>query len=439
MKKLYLLPLAAIALLVCFSRQASAQSFVGYSTGDYSGVHSVLINPANATNQTLKLDINILSLSAFAANDYISLNLSDLTNGGDGFDFSSDSERFPLPNNNIAGNVDLLGPSALFAINGRNSLALTTRVRGFFNVHNVSGDFFELAIGEEDVETFDVDMQDFSGVVHAWSEIGLSYGREVWTTERHAIKAGATLKYIGGAGSVFGFSPQLGAAFNAATNSLTTTGDLSYSYTSEDTDEIGFSNLNSGFGADLGVVYEWRHSYWDTDSPYKLRAGISITDIGAVNYSGTSYFDYDMNETIDAGEFSENGIGDVLEDNYQGVESVGDAKLGLPTAIQLFADYQINHLFYVSAQGAISIKETGLDPVNSIVNTFSITPRFEKRWIGVQSPISVRKYDSSLAWGLGLRLGPLVVGSGSVLTNLISSSSKSVDLYFGFKAPIARK
>lgn len=426
-------------LLVYFSTPVFSQSFVGNTVGNYGGVHSVLINPANAADQGLKIDINLLTFSTFASNDYISLNLSDLANSSDGFDLDNDAERFPLANNNIAGNLDLLGPSALFSLNSKSSLAITTRVRGFFNVLNVSGDFFELVTGSEEVESFDVTMEDFSGVLHAWSEIGLSYGRIVMEKNQHFVKAGATLKYIGGAGSVFGFSPQLGAAFNSATNNLTTSGDLSYAYTTEDTDEINFSNLSSSFGADLGVVYELRTADAEAIFPYKLRAGISVTDLGSVNYDQATVFDYDMNGTIDADEFQDSELGDVLQDNYEGIEKQEDTKMGLPTAIQLFADYQITKTFFVSTQGALSIKESGTSPANEIVNTFSITPRFEKHWLGVQSPISVRKYDSSIAWGLGLRLGPMIVGSGSVLTNLISSSSKSVDVYFGFKAPIYRK
>lgn len=111
-------------------------------------------------------------------------------------------------------------------------------------------------------------------------------------------------------------------------------------------------------------------------------------------------------------------------------------KFGLPTAIQVFADYSLTKRFFVSAQGAISVKKVSDIPVSNIINAFSVTPRFEMKWISVYSPISLRQYDSSVAWGFGFRAGPVTIGSGSILSNLISSSSKSADVYVGLKIPL---
>jgi len=44
-----------------------------------------------------------------------------------------------------------------------------------------------------------------------------------------------------------------------------------------------------------------------------------------------------------------------------------------------------------------------------------------------------------LSWGAGLRFGPLMLGSGSVLTNLLSDTSKTTDVFVGLKVPIYRK
>ncbi len=427
-----------LSLLLTFTISASfSQSYVGSTVDNYAGVHSVLINPANAADSRMKLDINLFSASAFVGNDFISVNLSDINSFQDGFNFDTDAEKNPMDNNNFFGNVDILGPSALFNLNEKSSIALTTRARGFFNLHNIGGELYEIANSDSDVDNFNLSMNNLSGVVHAWAEIGLTYGRVVLEKDKHFLKAGATLKYLAGAGGVFGFSPMLSADYNSSTESLTTSGNLNYGYTSGfDSEEIDFADIIGGFGADLGVVYEFRDAEnWDKN-PYKLRVGLSVTDIGAINYSGTSNFRYDMNATIDANQFEEKDLDEVLEDNYNGTETVEQTKFGLPTAIQVFADYSITKRFFVSAQGAISVKKVSDIPVSNIINAFSVTPRFEMRWISVYSPISVRQYDSSIAWGFGLRAGPLTVGSGSIITNLISSSSKSADVYVGLKIPL---
>lgn len=430
-------PILVLFIVLSSVTSTFAQSFFGSTVDNYAGVHSVLINPANAADSRMKLDINLFSVSAFVGNDFISIDLSDLSSFNDGFDFDSDAEKNPIDNNNFFGNVDVLGPSALFNLNEKSSIALTTRARAFFNIHNIGGELYEVANSDEDVANFNLSMNDLSGVVHAWGEIGITYGRVVWEQDKHFLKAGATLKYLAGAGGVFGFSPSLSADYNSSNEALATTGNLNYGYTSGfDSDEISFSNIKGGFGADLGVVYEFRDSEnWD-QNPYKLRVGLSVTDIGAINYNGTSNFRYDMNATIDATEFEEKDLDEVLEDNYNGTETFEKTKFGLPTAIQVFADYSITNRFFVSAQGAISVKKVSDIPVSNIINSFSVTPRFEMRWISVYSPISLRQYDSSVAWGFGLRAGPLTIGSGSILTNLISSSSKSGDVYVGLKIPL---
>lgn len=430
-------PILAVLLFLASVTGTSAQTFIGSTVDNYAGIQSVLVNPANAADSRMKLDINLFSVSTFVGNDFISIDLSDISSFENGFDFDTDAETNPMANNNFFGNAEVLGPSALFNLNEKSSIALTTRARVFYNLHNIGGELYEVANSDEDVDNFNLSMNDLSGVVHGWAEIGVTYGRVVLEQDNHFLKAGATLKYLAGAGGVFGFSPMLTANYTSNNEMLTTTGNLNYGYTSGfEAEEINFSDITGGFGADLGVVYEWRDAdNWD-ENPYKLRVGLSVTDIGAINYSGTSNYRYDMNATIDANEFDEKDLDEVLEDNYNGTETVENTKFGLPTAIQVFADYSITNRFFVSAQGAISVKKVSDIPVSNIINTFSVTPRFEMRWISVYSPISLRQYDSSVAWGFGFRAGPLTIGSGSILTNLISSSSKSVDVYVGLKIPL---
>ena len=48
---------------------------------------------------------------------------------------------------------------------------------------------------------------------------------------------------------------------------------------------------------------------------------------------------------------------------------------------------------------------------------------------------TMRQY-AGFAWGVGLRAGPLTIGSASALTNLFSNNSKAADLYIGLKIPI---
>jgi len=439
MNRFFKLQFFFIAIFLFVSKASIAQTFMGSTVDNHAGVHSLLLNPALAVDSKMRLDINLFSTSAYIGNDFLSVDLNDLGGFRNGLEINSDDNKNSTNNNNFIGNVDILGPSVLFNLDQKNSLAFTTRVRGFFNLTNIGGDLYELANTEYNDQTdFSVNMEDASGLIHAWAEFGATYGRMILDDERNSLKGGVTLKYLAGAGGVYGGSKILNAQYNNQSDLLTTSGELSYGYTSGfDSDEISFSDIKSGFGADIGFVYEFKEEdvnvYYN---PYKFRLGVSVMDIGSINYDGSSRFIYNMNATIDANEFESKDLDELLEDNYNGVEILGKTKFGLPTSLQFFGDYNLNGKFFVSAQGALALKRSSENPVSQLINSFTLTPRFEKRWISVYSPISIRQYDSSVSWGVGVRAGPVMIGSGSILTNLISSQSKSADVYLGLKVPL---
>lgn len=422
----------------------SAQTFVGSTIDNRAGVHSLTLNPALVINKEMKADINLFSTSAFVGNDYIGINLSDLTNIGDGFVFDESSDTNPKENNNFFGNVDVLGPSFQFNLNPKSSIGFTTRVRAFFNINNIGGELYQVISSEnEDNNDFSFVMEDLAGIVHAWGEVGLTYGRVLMEKENQLLKGGVTLKYLAGAGGVFANSSALDATYSESADNLTTRGLLNYGYTNGyDSEDISFSDITSGFGADIGLVYELKNTnqagQYQSDG-YKFRFGLSLMDIGGINYSEVDRFEYDMDATVPISEYQENNLEDVLAENFNGTNELIESKFGLPTSLQFFGDYSVTNRFFVSLNGAFSLSNTSKLPVSQIINYVTATPRYEMKWISVYSPVSFREYDSSIMWGFGLRAGPVMIGSGSIISNLLSSSSKSADVYVGFKIPLYNK
>jgi hypothetical protein len=197
---------------------------------------------------------------------------------------------------------------------------------------------------------------------------------------------------------------------------------------------------------DIGFAYQWNNNTQNVANDsislkytkYKLKVGMSITDIGSINYKEGEITRYDLNETVDANEFDEDDTEQTLEDLYNGVTTPAAAKIKLPTALRILIDYQIKNKLYASLSTSFSLIANNTETSNSIINTVTIAPRLETKWFSIYSPISYRQYGD-FAWGAGFRFGPLMVGSGSVLTNLLSSSSKTTDVYVGLKVPIYRK
>lgn len=163
--------------MVCLlsAHMLSAQSYQGLLTDNYSGVHGVLSNPANIADSRLKLDVNLIGVSALYGNNYIGFNFSDVFS-----DYNSTfdtSKTFPKTDNFLSFNIDILGPSVMLSINEKSSLAIFTRGRSLFNVDNVNGNTLEKEGGFDETEDFSVVEGNISGSFSVWGEIGATYAR----------------------------------------------------------------------------------------------------------------------------------------------------------------------------------------------------------------------------------------------------------------------
>ncbi|WP_179020450.1 DUF5723 family protein [Winogradskyella forsetii] len=423
-----------------------AQSYVGHSVDNYSGVHGVIYNPASVVGSKVKADINLVSASVFGGSDYFGINISDIISSDGGFDFEDDAETFSSNANNFFFNADMLGPSFMFNLSKKSSIGIITRVRANLNINNINGELYEAVADDFDSDDdFDFDSQNLNGTIHAWAEVGLTYGRILIDQPNHLLKGGVTLKYLQGAGSVFMSSPGLQGSYDASAEMLTSQGELNFGVTHDvdGEDDFDFSNLTAGFGFDVGFSYQWNSKVdSETDSlpsykkPYRLKVGVSVTDIGSISYDDAVLNNYDLNANASTANY-EDDVEDFLESNYNGVETRETAKIKLPTALHLLVDYRLAKKWFVSAQANLSMVEKNADLSTSVINTVTVAPRLETKWFSFYAPLSFREYGD-VSFGGGIRLGPLTVGSGSVFTNLLSDSSKTTDVYLGLKIPLYR-
>ena len=437
------------ALMLSFV--STAQSYIGLNTDNFGGVHGVLSNPANVVDSRTKVDINLASASAYLSNDYASVNLSNIF-GDDEIDFDDEENLSPSSNNSGIINVDVLGPSFMFNINKKNALAITTRVRSFTNINRVPGDlvaFFESA--NFDQEVFEVNNVNLRATSHIWGELGLTYGRVFLNTGNHFLKAGVSLKYLQGLGYASGTANNLQARFNPNEVQGSVGGSLEYNvsenfdrnindepFSSDDDAELEI--VSTGFGFDLGVTYEYRkdESKYDlkNKNKYLLKLGFSITDIGSLSYDDSSRTLYDFNGISDFDRESFEDF-DLESNDFTDVESKNQVsrKITLPAAMHLNADWNITNRLYLNLNTDFSFISENEADANRIENNYTLTPRFETQFFSLYSPVGIREF-SGFNWGAGFRLGPLYAGSGSIISNLISEKSKSIDVYAGLKIPI---
>lgn len=170
---------------------------------------------------------------------------------------------------------------------------------------------------------------------------------------------------------------------------------------------------------------------------YKLKIGLSITDIGQINYKEGTQEVFDINgANINEDDF-DNGddFADALENIY-GIGTVTNGyKVKLPTAVHLNADYSFTKRFFLNLNTDFSLIAKGKEKASRIANMVSLTPRFESKWFSFYVPVSLVQYNGFQA-GAGFRAGPLYIGSGSVITALASDNTKGADVYAGLKVPV---
>jgi outer membrane protein OmpA-like peptidoglycan-associated protein len=436
---------------------AQSQSYLGYYYDNYAGVQGALYNPATIVDSRFKADINLFSASGLLGNDYYGLKVFDALK--ENFDFEKEAKKFTSSSNNFILNTDVMGPSFMFNIAPKHSIAVFTRARSIVNVNNIDGELLDQLSNEFDNgKDFISKNQNFNMVANAWAELGVSYATVLMNKEKHFLKGGLTLKYLQGIGNAYANSDNISVNYDntgtplTVNNTITTTGTLTYGKDAniDSGNDYKFQKESNGIGADLGFIYEYRPDYtayelqgksgkitFKDKNKYKFRLGLSLTDIGSIRYKDATEKAHNLNRVtpVTEAQYDALNANDFL-DTYYPATQTSARKVNLPSALHVNADWNMHKKFYLNLNGDINLnsRTSGINK-NTIENTISVTPRYEVKWFSFYLPVGYLQYSGMQA-GAGFRLGPLFVGSGSIISNLISSESKGVDVHVGLKIPI---
>lgn len=465
MRKIMLIVLAVLCTLTMFS-----QDYLGYRSGNYTGVNAVFTNPGNIADSKYYFDINLVTLSTLGANDKASYKLKNFSET-----FKSENLREKLFGENLGPangifTLDIHGPSAMLTLGTRNAIAITTRGRMFANVVDFDSKLFDQLTNPEGNDPslpYSLNSnEDMRFSINGWTEYGASFSRVLMDKGAHAIKAGISVKYL--AGAVNGF-------MNVENFKSTINADplLKLPYLENTTGRIaaGFSGVNVsgfegkellknhgyGFGTDIGFVYEFRpdaemqtvngiHLANNYKKLYKFKFGVSVLDLGSILYKRDAARSGDYSLDITGGEklFLEqlrnkdvDQYNQFFKDHPEFFIPVNtnpdeEYSVSLPTTLQLDADYLINDGFYLNLASQISLSNNDTKFYNNRnFSAVTLTPRYEDKIWGVYLPINYNTL-TKMNVGMSFRVGPLFFGSGSLLTALFGSS-KQADVHLGIR------
>ncbi len=472
MKKFLLLML--ISSGITFT--SKAQDFLGYINSNYAGVTGTDLQPASVVDSRYKVDVALFGLSFGLYNNYVGIKKSAFEHSGGlfkgtypAFKDTSFAEHYLTRRTNshpkslyLASQFYL--PSFLVTINSKNAIALKWKIRTLMNVDGVTNDLAALVSNNLDYPALfalKLHNENLSIQTMSWAEYGLTYGHVFKDEGKHFLKAGATVKLIQGLQAGYMKINDLNYEFTADTSLSIFHTEVQYGHSNNfdiDQSNIRYKFISSpSLGFDLGVVYEWRPDFekfkYDMDgatnlsrkdkNKYKLRLGLSLLDVGRVKFTKGQYSrDFIANVNYwDISKVSPSNIeyfDDTIQKKFVTLPSDGTFKMNLPTTLSAQIDYNIYKDFYLNFTPYYVFQFKKQATRVHDISTYSLTPRWDHKWFGAFIPVS---YDAmrNTKVGLGLRLGPFVIGTNNIAPFVAKKDLYGADIYFMFKVPIMYK
>jgi outer membrane protein OmpA-like peptidoglycan-associated protein len=469
-------------LYASFCTDVFCQDFLGLSTGNYAGVTGVMLQPASIVDSRHKFDINIFSTGFNYSNNYFLVNRDAILkfNKNNFNSYSEFKSRYlsegKLDNGekaffNINNRVQL--PLSFMATTGRKSaIAFNMQMRSKVQGRNISADLAKMAFNNfyfPPLNNTDIDASGVTVKALNWAELGLTYGRVLFSSNKHFLKAAFTGKYLGGIASMNLGSDNLKLKVNSDSSFNFQTPLFRYDHNENAGYDIVFDkNFRpdaNAFGFDAGLVYEYRGALnkvkylgknedpsYDVQrrdlNKYIFKLGVSLLDAGRFTF----------NKPANVNSFSANIQNWKLKNaNYNNLSDFDTALAArvtalpndprryhvyLPTALSIQADVRFVKGLYLNLMSYHPVQLGKSDGSRFDKYGFvTITPRYERRRFGIYIPYTwAQRNDisnfSRHSLGLTLRGGPLFVGSSNLGSMLFNENLRAADIHLGLKLGI---
>ncbi len=454
-----------ISFFILIGIKVSGQGMLGITQSNYNAIEGGFTNPAILTNTKNYLEINVLTVNYFAYNDFAYVPGSDVNiwqmmrKDPDLPVYGEDSSNFLYYHNrdvkNMAMNSTIVGPSAMYQY-GKHGFALTTSFRYLTSLNRIPWELPVIGyegIKHKPLQNVNYIDQDMDVTSQAWMEIGFSYAYDIYHRFDRQITVGASVKLLWGYAGITAQVNDLDYIImnDSTINFKNMNGQIGYAMpvNYENNDFPLYDPFFKGFGVglDLGVVYTKRRYIDDKDfdkvcdqrfEDYIYRIGLSIVDIGGINYKDNAqYHSFDdvsvIWQNFDTISYSNiNQVVRELSDVFYGDPDASyrddNFRIGSPMAISLQFDYRIpkKEAFYI---GALWIQ-----PLRFNLHTLrrpaqlAVIPRYETKNLEFSVPISLYEYKY-LRIGLAARFGFFSIGTEKLGTYLGLGDITGLDFY----------
>jgi hypothetical protein len=468
---------AGVLLLGLLAAQpAAAQGWLGLAQSNYGGTNNAYLNPSSIADSRHRAYLNLGGASANFYNTYLQLDLPQRP-WAKGFAFRREylTEQVAGDAKFGSASAEVRLPSLMLAVGPHSAIALTNRVRAFVQFSNVSENVARLArYGLSDAENLGLANRvltdnRFNVDANSFHEFAFTYARTFTPNTTHFFKGGLTIKYLVGLGGGYVHNTGTDLQVYGRDSIQLRNPNVSYAYAGDSDyyQQSGFGvgtlygsqRLGRGYGADIGLTYEWRPDYEryrypmdganlpdDSRNKYRLRLGLALTDLGAVRYQHEQYV---RQAALANGRTVQLGQLDTISfTNLATLTPTIDGLVGLreqsrqftsylPATLRLTADYRLlNHLYagLLWTQNLLPARTIGSRSISSL----ALTPRLEFSHVEIATPIILANNYRKLQVGAMVRVGPLILGSDNLGGLVGLTSATGADVYFGLGLALHR-
>ncbi len=443
----------------------NAQELLGVTLSNYKGTTGLMLNPAGMTSNKVYIDINIATTNFFFQNSFLYIPKEDFIV----WDIFNKDYEYPTygkynrnatqyKNQNVKEgivNLRVLGPSIMVQV-GKHAFGITTGIRYLTTGDNFAWDIAEFGyngIEYTPLHNIEFDDYNFDFNTSAWMEIGISYAYDVFKSYDQQLTAGISVKKLWGYSGAYAKTKNINYVVidKSTIDIINLNSEVGFSlpldYDSTSYFMTSPTFRGSGTGIDIGVVFtkkknvsinKWKgrrlcaQSYDD----YIYRIGVSILDIGRVKYSVNSQlhsFDNVSKYWADVDTMNYTNINNLMmqlsETFYDDPEASlksNTMKIGLPTAISLQVDFNINNNLYLGGMW--------IHPIRLNMHTLrrpaqlAVVPRYETKYFEVSIPVSLYEYQYPRI-GIAARFYYFTIGTEKLGTYLGLNDMNGLDIY----------
>jgi Family of unknown function (DUF5723) len=447
-----------------------AQQNLGIDNSNYAGIHGTFLNPSSIVDSKLKWDINLISVGMVFDNTFLFIPKSLVPAFGfhkiikgiintdlfyTNFDPNNPNKLYQLTLT-----TDVLGPSFHMQIAKKHVIGFTMAGRSYTDIKNIPGHLAQTAFAyllEKDLwdRTFHDNSTNLNSM--SWLEYAVHYGTVLYRKGNQELKGGISLKYLQGIAAAYVKNTNLTYNIVDTSKLILTNSTIDYGRTDYDTyrkiRNYGDLNHGHGFGGDIGFTYlhlrdpssyeEDGERMADPDKSYYVyRIGISLLDIGAINFNRNAAAYHLQTDSANYSNWRQTHIksNNQLDQALSGVFYQGDSSrsltgnhfnMALPTALSIQADWNVYKNFYANAT---IVKGFGHGNNQGAIrpDTYSITPRYETERYEVSIPLSLLYYNRWQARiGLAVRIYYFFFGGDAPGSLFGLNNFQRTDFYAG--------